>query len=121
MDRQKIPPSGSQYKRSLGLLELVALGLGGTVGSGIFVVPGLTAGIAGSSSLWIWILVAFSATCTMLCLMWASSRFSGTGAFYTIYNPVFGKRMATFLVVVYFISTIFGLSTIAAGLGQYFV
>lgn len=31
------------YRRSLGLVELVSLGVGGTVGSGIFVVPGVAA------------------------------------------------------------------------------
>jgi amino acid transporter len=109
-----------EYRRSLGLVELVSLGVGGTVGSGIFVVPGLAAAVAGSSSLWIWLFVAFSATCTLLCLMWATSRFPGTGAFYSIFHPVFGNRTATILVILYFISTIFGISTIAAGLGQYF-
>ncbi|MDD1679707.1 MAG: APC family permease [Methanomicrobiales archaeon] len=107
------------YRRSLGLFELVALGIGGTVGSGIFVVPGLAAAVAGSSSIWIWVLVAFSATCTLLCLRWTTSRFPGTGAFYSIFRPLFGKKAATILVIVYLISTIFGISTIAAGLGQY--
>jgi amino acid transporter len=107
------------YRRKLGLLELVALGVGGTVGSGIFVVPGPAAALAGSSSFWIWVLVGFSAACTLLCLMWASSQYPGTGAFYTIFHPLFGRKIATLLVIVYLISTIFGISTIAAGLGQY--
>jgi amino acid transporter len=34
------------YKKSLGLFELVSPGIGGTIGSGIFVVPGIAAGIA---------------------------------------------------------------------------
>jgi amino acid transporter len=109
-----------EYRRSLGLLELVALGVGGTVGSGIFVVPGLAASVAGSSSLVIWIFVAFSGTSTLLCLIWATSRFPGTGAFYSIFHPLFGTTTATVLVIIYFISTIFGISTIASGLGQYF-
>jgi amino acid transporter len=97
----------------------VALGVGGTVGSGIFVVPGSAAALAGSSSFWIWLLVGFSAACTLLCLIWASSQYPGTGAFYTIFHPLFGRNAATFLVIIYLISTIFGISTIAAGLGQY--
>jgi amino acid transporter len=108
-----------EYRHKLGLLELVALGVGGTVGSGIFVVPGPAAALAGSSSFWIWLLVGFSAACTLLCLIWASSRYPGTGAFYTIFHPLFGRNIATSLVIIYLISTIFGISTIAAGLGQY--
>lgn len=57
----------------------------------------------------------------MLCLKWAGSRYPGTGAFYSIFYPVFGRTTATLLVSLYFISTIFGLATIAAGLGQYFL
>jgi amino acid transporter len=67
------------------------------------------------------VFVAFSAACTLLCLRWASSRFPGTGAFYTIFHGVFGRRAASGLVFLYFVSTIFGISTIAAGLGQYFL
>lgn len=39
------------YRKSLSLFELVSLGLGGTIGSGIFIVPGIAAGIAGPSSI----------------------------------------------------------------------
>lgn len=95
--------------------------MGGTVGSGIFVVPGLAAGLVGSTSLWAWGIVALSAFCTMLCLKWAGSQYPGTGAFYSIFYPVFGRTTATALVSLYFVSTIFGLATIAAGLGQYFL
>jgi hypothetical protein len=40
------------YRRSLGLLELVSLGVGGTIGSGIFVVQELAAGIAVRPPCW---------------------------------------------------------------------
>ena len=61
------------YNKSLGVFELVSLGVGGTIGSGIFVVPGIAAGIAGPSSLIAWFIAAVSATCVMLSLAWASS------------------------------------------------
>lgn len=41
-------------RRSLGQLEPVGLGIGRTVGSGIFVVPGIVAGILGPASLIAW-------------------------------------------------------------------
>lgn len=53
----------NSYRVSLGLFELVSLGLGGTIGSGIFVVPGNAAGIAGPSSILAWIFASVSATC----------------------------------------------------------
>ncbi|MDD1655209.1 MAG: hypothetical protein LUO91_05850, partial [Methanomicrobiales archaeon] len=69
------------YRKSLGLVELVSLGVGGTIGSGIFVVPAIAAGLLGSLSLLAWVVVAVSATCVMLCLAWTSEEARGTGAF----------------------------------------
>jgi amino acid transporter len=107
------------YNKSLGVFELVSLGVGGTIGSGIFVVPGIAAGIAGPSSLIAWVIAAVSAICVMLSLAWASSRYPSTGAFYSILSKVFGKKTSVTLVILYLISTIFGIATIAAGIGQY--
>jgi len=107
------------YNKSLGVFELVSLGVGGTIGSGIFVVPGIAADIAGPSSLIAWLIAAVSATCVMLSLAWATSRYPSTGAFYSILSKVFGKKTSVTLVILYLISSIFGIATIAAGIGQY--
>lgn len=108
-----------EYRRTLGLFELVALGVGGTIGSGIFVVPGIAAAIAGPSALLAWLLAAVSAGCVLLSLAWVSSRFSATGAFYAVFKEVFGRRLSTSLVLLYLVSSLFGVATIGAGIGQY--
>lgn len=107
------------YRKSLGLAELVSFGVGGTIGSGIFVVPGIAAGIAGHSSLLAWIIVAISAGCVTLSLAWASTKYASTGAFYSIFSKVFGKRLSVVVVLLYLIASMFGIATIAAGIGQY--
>jgi len=107
------------YRRSLGLIELVSLGVGGTIGSGIFVVPGIAAGILGPSSLIAWVIVGLSATFVMLSLIWLSGEFGNTESFFTIFSRVFGERIAAALIVLYLIGGIFGIGTIAAGIGQY--
>ncbi len=107
------------YKKSLGTFELVSLGVGGTIGSGIFVVPGIASGIAGPSSLLAWLIVAVSASTVMFSLAWASSRYPSTGAFCSILTRVFGKRTSVSLVILYLVSSVFGIATIAAGIGQY--
>lgn len=109
----------SQYKKILGIPELVGFGVGGTIGSGIFVVPGIAAGISGPASLLAWLLVGISAACVMLSLAWTSSKYPSTGAFYSIFSSVFGKRISTTVVLFYLVSTVFGIATIAAGIGQY--
>lgn len=107
------------YRRSLGLTGLVSLGVGGTIGSGIFVVPGIAAGIAGSSSLIAWVIVALSATCVMLSLAWFAGTRGYRESFYSLYAGVFGEKTSMMLVSLYIVSCIFGIGTIAAGIGQY--
>ncbi|MDD1661861.1 MAG: amino acid permease, partial [Methanomicrobiales archaeon] len=110
----------SGYRKSLGLVELVSLGVGGTIGSGIFVVPGIAAGIAGPSSLVAWAVVALSACCVALSLAWIQARSPSGTTFTAIFEPVFGPRVSGVLVSIYLVSSVFGIATIAAGLGQYF-
>jgi amino acid transporter len=109
----------TSYKRSLGLFELVSLGVGGTIGSGIFVVPGIAARLTGASSLYAWLIVAVSASCVLVSLAAVSTRFTGSGSFYSLFESVFGKRVAVPLILLYLASSILGVSTIAAGIGQY--
>ena len=109
----------TSYKRSLGLFELVSLGVGGTIGSGIFVVPGIAARLIGASSLYVWLIVAVSASCVLVSLAAVSTRFTGSGSFYSLFESVFGKKFAVPVILLYLTSSIFGVSTIAAGIGQY--
>lgn len=110
-----------RYRKSLGLFELVSLGLGGTIGSGIFIVPGIVAGIAGPSSIIAWLFASTSASCVMYSLAKTSYRYPSTGAFYSIFSKVFDKKTSMSLVFLYLISSIFGIGTIAAGIGQYII
>jgi amino acid transporter len=107
------------YKRSLGLIELVSLGVGGTVGSGIFVVPGIAAGLSGPASLIAWGIVALSASCVLLSLSSIAYRLTSSSGFYTLFESVFGSRFAVPLMLLYTVSSVFGVATIAAGIGQY--
>lgn len=115
----KILKSPASYQRKLGLFELVSLGVGGTIGSGIFVVPGIAARIAGPSSLIAWVIVAFSASSVLLSLAYISKHFTKTGSFFSLFESVFGIRIAVPLMVLYLTSSIFGVATIASGIGQY--
>jgi amino acid transporter len=107
------------YRKSLGLVELVSLGIGGTIGSGIFVVPGIAAGIAGPSSLLVWAAVAVSASCVALSLAGIQARSPSGTPFLGIFEPVFSPRASVVLATLYLVSSVFGIATIAAGLGDY--
>ncbi len=107
------------YRRSLGLVELVSLGVGGTIGSGIFVVPGVAAQLSGPASLAAWVIVAVSASCVLLSLAYVAYRFTATDSFYSLFESIFGTRIAVVLILLYLVSAVFGIATIAAGIGQY--
>ena len=110
---------GKRYRKSIGLFDLISLGLGGTIGSGIFIVPGIAAGISGSSSIIAWLFASLSAACVMYSLAKTSSKYPATGAFYYLFSKVFGRRISISLVFLYLVSSVFGISTIASGIGQY--
>jgi amino acid transporter len=109
----------ADYKKSLGLLELVSIGVGGTIGSGIFVVPGIAAKIMGPAALIAWLIVAVSASTVLLSLSYISLGIGSAGSFYSLFVSLFGKKTADSLIIFYLISSVFGISTIAAGIGQY--
>ena len=98
------------YRKSLGLVELVSLGVGGTIGSGIFVVPGIAAGIAGPSSILAWAVVALSACCVALSLAWIQARSPSGTTFTAIFEPVFGPRISGVIVSIYLVSSVLSTS-----------
>ncbi len=108
-----------KYRKVLGELNLVSLGLGATVGSGIFIVPGIAAGLMGASSLVAWVIAGFSATCVMLALAWTTRKLGREGSFHRIFSVVAGHNGASFLVLLYLVSAVIGVATVAAGIGQY--
>ncbi len=108
-----------EFRCSLGTKELVSLGVGGTIGSGIFVVPGIAAAITGSASLFAWIIVACSATCVLLSLAWIIPLFGREGSFYSLFYFMFGEKAAALLILLYLFGSVTGIATIAAGIGQY--
>ena len=81
--------------------------------------PGVAARLSGPWSLLAWIIVALSASCVLLSLAYVSFRFTSSNSFYSLFKSVFGARIALPLIILYLISSLFGVSTIAAGIGQY--
>ena len=117
-------PNPRTYRQSLGFLQLVWLGVGGTIGSGIFVVPGVAAQLAGDSSLIAWLVVAVTAGAVAYALGSLLGRTSDGDAqmgrsFIGLFSRALGDRVAALLVLSYVGGSILGGATIAAGLGQY--
>jgi amino acid transporter len=104
--------------KPLGIVDLVGLGVGGTIGSGIFVVPAIAAGMTGPSSLFAWLLCAISFGAVLGCLTVLARKYAVTGAFYSIFEKSFSAPVATATIALYIISGVLGVATIAAAIGD---
>jgi amino acid transporter len=108
----------AENKKPLKLFDLVGLGVGGTIGSGIFVVPAVAASMAGPSSLLAWLLCAVSFGAVLACLMWLSKKYAGTGAFYTLFTKAYGEKLSSIIIFSYIVSGVLGIATIASAIGD---
>ncbi len=87
----------NQLKRALGTRDVVAIGLNGVIGVGIFLLPGEVASLLGPASITAYLLAAL--VCTLLVLTFAEvgSRFRGTGGPMIYAEAAFGP-LAGFVV-----------------------
>ena len=78
-------------RRNLTLLDVVALGINGVIGQGIFLLPGLAAAKLGPAS--ILAIVAAGVLCFLIALCFAEvgSRFRATGGAYVYAKEAFGE------------------------------
>ena len=82
-------------------------------------VPGVAAQLAGVSSLAAWLVVAFSSCAVAFALGSLQSHAPLGTSFAGLFTRTFGDRLGALLVVFYVIGSMFGVATVAAGLGQY--
>ncbi len=80
----------TSLKRSLGLGAVIALGINGVIGQGIFLLPGLAAGLLGPASLLGIVFGAILCFLIALCFAEVGSRFSATGGAYIYAREAFG-------------------------------
>lgn len=85
------PQSSGELKRSLSLLDVMALGVNTVVGQGIFLLPGLAAAMLGPASLVALLLAAGIALLIALCFAEVGSRFEQTGGAYVYARETFGS------------------------------
>jgi len=83
--------SADGLKRSLSLLDVMALGVNAVIGQGIFLLPCLAAAILGPASLVALILAAVVAFLIALCFAEVGTRFSSTGGAYVYARETFGS------------------------------
>lgn len=106
-------------RRELGLKEAVALGLGGTIGGGIFVLIGETAGRAGPAALASFAFAFFASLAIALPYAELACRFPLAGGGYASVRKILGERWGFYMGWVYWGSYLLVSGYVTLGFGGY--
>jgi APA family basic amino acid/polyamine antiporter len=119
IDRLPQQQPTTQLRRQLGLREAVAIGIGGTVGGGIFVLVGVAGGQAGPAAL-IAFLLAFVAS-LLIALPYAelACRLPMAGGGYAFARQVLGQHWGFLMGWVYWGAYVFLSGYVTIGFGGY--
>ena len=111
--------SGSPLKRSIGLFQLTLIGVGGTIGTGIFFILSEAVPIAGPAVIWSFIIAATVAGLSALCYAELASSVPVSGSSYSYAYSTLGELpamgVAACLLLEYGVST----AAVAVGWSQY--
>lgn len=87
-----------QLKKTLGATDLILLGVGAIVGTGIFILPGtVAASHSGPAIVFSFLIAAFVCALAGMCYSEFSSAIPVTGSAYTYGYVVFGEIIAWFV------------------------
>ena len=121
-ESQEVEREGSGLKRSLTAWELIAYGIGATVGAGLFVVTGEAAkNLAGPSVSASFLVAAFSGLLSAFCYAEFATRIPVAGGAYAYSYVCFGEAIAW--LVGWNLTLEYGMSAsvVARGFADYFV
>ena len=109
------PHEGEGLNKTLGVFSLTMLGVGGTIGTGIFFTLAEAVPKAGPSVILSFLLAAFTAGLTTLCYAELSSRIPASGSSYSYIYVTLGEFFAYIVAACIFLE--FGLSASATSIG----
>ncbi len=106
--------------KQIGFSAAVAVGLGGIIGAGIFVLSGTMISLSGTGALFAFLLTGFVAIILSLEMGEMTSSMPGTtGASYSFVYNAFGSELGFITGVSLYLSFIASVSAIALGFGSY--
>ncbi len=113
--------AGSELHRSLGPWQLTALGVGGTIGTGIFVLTGIEAAQhAGPAIVISFIIAGIGCVFSGLCYAEFAAMAPVAGSAYTYSYATLGEFAAWFIGWDLLLEYMFAAGTVAVGWGRYF-
>lgn len=110
----------SSLEKTLGAFDLIMLGLGGIIGSGVFVFTGLVAAKYSGPAVMLSYAIA-GITCIFVALAYTelASMIPSSGSVYTYSYVAFGEIFAWIVGAVIILELTFGAATVAAGWSAY--
>jgi APA family basic amino acid/polyamine antiporter len=116
---QETEDRNSQLKKAVGSLDIVALGIGGTIGTGVFVIIGEAIGDSGPAIVFSFVLAGLTALFSAFSYAELASAVPVSGSAYTYIYATLGELIAWIigwdLILEYGLS----IAAIASGWGQY--
>ncbi len=104
-----------KLSRSMGLFDVVCLGINGTIGAGIFLLPGKLAAAAGQSSILIFAICGLLCFAIALCFAEMGGIYQETGGAYIYARNTFGPMVGFIVGWMMLLSAIIGWAAMARG------
>lgn len=112
----------SHFEKTLTRGNLISMGIGAIIGTGIFILPGIVSyGTAGPAITLSFILAAFVCMLTAMCFAELSSTFPVAGSTYSYGSIIFGQFPGWLIGWALCLEYVLGVSAVASGFSAYFV
>ena len=120
VDSLKEKGNGNELRRSLGAFELMMLGVGVIIGSGLFVITGVAAAEqAGPALVLSFVLAGMACACAALCYGELASAIPASGSSYTFVYVGLGEVFGWFIGWCITLEYVVAMSAIAVGWSAY--
>jgi APA family basic amino acid/polyamine antiporter len=110
---------GQKLSRSMGLFDVVCLGINGIIGAGIFLLPGKLAAVSGPFSILVFVICGLLCLAIALCFAEMGGIYQETGGAYIYARNTFGPMIGFMVGWMMWLSSIIGWAAMARGLILY--
>ena len=115
---------GSSIRKKIGLFSMILFCLNAIIGSGLFLLPGAVASIAGKWALLAYFAIALIVMAIAWCFAKCASGFSRNGGVYLYAKEAFGNFIGFEIGIIHFVVCIIAWASLAVGfasaLGAFF-
>ncbi len=111
--------SSSEFKRSLGPISLIIMGIGAIIGAGIFIVTGIASATSGPALVISFVIAAIACGLTALCYSEMASMITVTGGIYTYTQVTLGEIWAWMIGWTGILQYIIAAASVAIGWSSY--